>query len=285
MAVVRRKRKGLEEMPPELPTKTNTPSRLEEVIQALQTMEENVRGAVETAKTIHPGEAIQDVLGGLERLMELRGSIIMESEWRPAGMACIQCNRFLGDPPQGVATDEGLICVHCDRAGPKSTRVVYLVACVKTKRFERMAAKNLYCSEWFVKARLYVEAKIEAFPETTQWRILSAQHGLLDPDKTISPYSLSVQDMNANERIAWSQGVLDSLMKTYPKDRHHSIRFVFLAGKKYRELLMKYLVREGHFVSEPIASMGIGEQMAWFKNERRLTLAHRMRRGLHKGVR
>lgn len=63
-------------------------------------------------------------------------------------------------------------------------RTVYLVACTKTKAAGPRAAKDLYTSPWFRKARRYVESRPGC------WFILSAEHGLLDPETVIAPYRI-----------------------------------------------------------------------------------------------
>ena len=62
-------------------------------------------------------------------------------------------------------------------------REVGLVSCVKTKRPEPTVPKDLYTSDYFRKMRQYAEQ------EHDDWWILSAKHGLLDPDgEPIEPY-------------------------------------------------------------------------------------------------
>ena len=61
-------------------------------------------------------------------------------------------------------------------------RRLFLVSCVKTKLPRRAAAKDLYISDWFRKARACVEST------GCPWAILSAEYGLLHPDEVIRPY-------------------------------------------------------------------------------------------------
>lgn len=49
---------------------------------------------------------------------------------------------------------------------------VFLVSCVKRKRTSAAPARDLYISDWFVKARRYVERR------RARWFILSAEYGL-----------------------------------------------------------------------------------------------------------
>jgi hypothetical protein len=59
---------------------------------------------------------------------------------------------------------------------------VYLVSCVKKKRDKACAAQDFYASNWFRKARRYVEKS------GCVWFILSAKYGLVSPGDVISPY-------------------------------------------------------------------------------------------------
>jgi hypothetical protein len=64
--------------------------------------------------------------------------------------------------------------------GLKGESAVYLVSCVSEKRTNAAPAKDLYHSDWFVKARAFVEAK------GGRWFNLSAEYGLVSPDHRFS---------------------------------------------------------------------------------------------------
>ncbi len=68
-----------------------------------------------------------------------------------------------------------------------------------------MAARDLYVSDWFVKARAYVERT------GIDWCILSAEYGLLDPESVIAPYERTLNTMGVVERRAWASKVLGQL--------------------------------------------------------------------------
>ncbi len=67
---------------------------------------------------------------------------------------------------------------------------VYLVSCVSKKRSSRAPAKDLYLSDWFIKARNFVEAN------GGPWFILSAEHGLVAPDDLLEPYEKTLNTMS-----------------------------------------------------------------------------------------
>src|SRR4051812_38638013 len=80
-----------------------------------------------------------------------------------------------------------------------------LVGCVKTKLHRPAQAKDLYISPLFRGRRRYVERNCD------RWFILSAKHGLLEPDSTIEPYDLRLSDCGAVDRRRWSRGALEAL--------------------------------------------------------------------------
>ncbi len=69
-----------------------------------------------------------------------------------------------------------------------------LVSCVATKLTQVALAKDLYISDWFIKARRVVEM------EGWRWFVLSAKHGLLDPEEPVAPYEKTLNTMSAEER-------------------------------------------------------------------------------------
>jgi hypothetical protein len=141
--------------------------------------------------------------------------------------------------------------------GTPALPVVHLVSCVGKKGLERAPAKDLYRSDWFKKARAYVEA------QGTPWLILSAEHGALDPDQRIAPYDTTLNRMRAAERNRWGGRVLRELVERFSGPT----RFVVLAGARYREPIVPVLRELGHEVVIPMEGLGIGEQLSWLKRK------------------
>jgi len=77
------------------------------------------------------------------------------------------------------------------------TRPVHLVACVAENRSRPARARDLYQSDWFRKARAYVEA------HGGRWFILSALHGAVPPGRVIEPYDLALAAMSADDHRDW----------------------------------------------------------------------------------
>lgn len=128
-----------------------------------------------------------------------------------------------------------------------------LVSCVSKKLPYPAPAKDLYVSDWFQKARAFVEAR--GLP----WFILSAEHGLLHTDAVTAPYEKTLNKMGAVARRAWTNAVMQALEPHLAKVE----TVVFLAGGKYREFLEPQLRSHGIQVCVPMAGLRIGEQLAW----------------------
>lgn len=130
-----------------------------------------------------------------------------------------------------------------------------LVSCVSKKLPCPAPAKDLYVSQWFLKARAFVESR--RWP----WFILSAEHGLLHPDAVTVPYEKTLNKMGADARRAWANAVMHALEPHLAKEK----TVVILAGKKYREFLAPQLRTRGVQVCVPMAGLSIGKQLGWLK--------------------
>lgn len=135
-------------------------------------------------------------------------------------------------------------------------RRVFLVSCVAEKEAIAMPAADLYTSPWFVKARALVEATRDP------WFILSAEHGLLAPDRVIEPYEWTLNTMSVNERREWARRVEQQMEESLPEAEE----VVVLAGNRYRENLMPYLRERFSKVTVPMEGLTIGRQLNWLNN-------------------
>jgi hypothetical protein len=131
---------------------------------------------------------------------------------------------------------------------------VILVSCVSKKNAERMTARDLYVSQWFLKARQYAESQGE-------WGILSARYGLVLPDEEIDPYGMTLNKMNRNDRVEWANLVAKQIANCTRDD------LTVFAGRRYREHLIPLLESQGYAVAIPLEGMGIGKQLQWFDKE------------------
>ena len=130
---------------------------------------------------------------------------------------------------------------------------VFLVSCVSRKKNVPLAAKELYDSAWFQKARMYVEST------GSPWFILSAKYGVVDPEAVIEPYDETLNTMSVHQRREWSKKVLSELRKHLQS----TDKVVIFAGIKYREFLLRELRSLYSSVEVPMEGLRIGEQLSW----------------------
>lgn len=134
---------------------------------------------------------------------------------------------------------------------------LYLVSCVKDKSTGPLPARELYTSDWFRKARSYVDRKGQP------WFILSAKHGLVHPDDLITRYDLTLKTMKKADRYEWARKVFCQLQPHLAG----LDSVIFLAGEPYREFLEPDLREVGLAVSVPMKGLRIGEQLKWLKRK------------------
>lgn len=138
----------------------------------------------------------------------------------------------------------------------KSSKRVALVSCVKTKSNHALPAKDLYISDWFKKARALVERS------ETEWFILSAEHGILDPNDVIEPYERTLKTMGVAEKRAWAARVASQMETKLPA----ADEVIVLAGMDYRTYLMPYLRSRFASVVIPMEGLTSGRQLNWLEH-------------------
>lgn len=142
---------------------------------------------------------------------------------------------------------------HGSKPMPQFVGALVLVSCSKAKLDQPAPARELYCSPAFQMKRKIIERA------GADWLILSAKHGLVEPDAVIAPYDLTLNTMGVSARQAWAREVIPSLL-----GRAKDIgRVVMLAGQSYSQYLTGSLAEHGIDVSEPMRGLRQGEQLAW----------------------
>jgi len=132
-------------------------------------------------------------------------------------------------------------------------RNIVLISCVSKKRKVPSMAKDMYDSPLFKGAYRYAK-KVKA----DKIYILSAKYGLLEETDIIKDYNETLKTKPASEIKKWAAKVLTSLSQ---KTDLQADKFIFLAGEKYR----KYLIENIRNVSIPLKGLGIGKQLAFYK--------------------
>jgi len=130
---------------------------------------------------------------------------------------------------------------------------VCLVACSKSKRLHPCSAEQLYNSTLFKASREF------ALNYCDDWRILSALHGLVNPDLKLSPYNKEMANRNSSEGCKWTEKVIDELKRQYPP----GTIFTFLAGEKYIKPLSQPLLDHGFRLANPLKGKSIGKRVQW----------------------
>ena len=138
------------------------------------------------------------------------------------------------------------------------TREIGLVSCVKSKRDEPAPPKDLYTSSYFEKMRTYAEQYHD------DWWILSAKHGLLDPDgEPIDPYDETLTGARVATKREWSDRVAEELDEAGFLSEDTTL--VLHAGKDYYEELLPLIEETGVTIKIPTEGLRIGEKQAWYK--------------------
>jgi len=138
---------------------------------------------------------------------------------------------------------------------------VVLVGCVKTKADTERPARELYRSPLFQRRLRYAEQTGKP------WYILSAEHGLLDPEALTEPYDGYLADQDEDYRRAWGEWVAAKLRRQLGDLRGRVIEIH--ASSTYAHAVEDPLRRRGAVVVHPMAGLRQGEQLAWY-----VTVAH-----------
>lgn len=143
----------------------------------------------------------------------------------------------------------------------EGSQTFVIVGCGASKADESVEARDLYTSTYFAKKREYAEVLGD------DWRILSAEHGLIDPEETVDPYETSIDDLDGAELDELAHDLGIALIEWAEVAGADEV--VVLAGRKYidplrkREAFHAGISAQVRFPLQQNALSGIGEQMAW----------------------
>ena len=94
------------------------------------------------------------------------------------------------------------------------------------------------------------------------WLILSAKHGLLDPDQRVAPHDLALTQLSREERLAWGNAVATEL-----GGRFNPLRDMIIevhAGRPYCAAIEAPLTTAGAILRTPLAGLTQGRQLSWY---------------------
>lgn len=139
---------------------------------------------------------------------------------------------------------------------PDSAPDMVLVGCVKTKLDVPAPARDLYTSNLFRKERAYAELS------GARWFVLSAKHGLVDPEAILEPYDLRLSRTSRDYRRTWGARVIDQLREAVGPLDGQTIEIH--AGSAYTDAIRGLLSAQGATVIEPLAGLTMGARLAWY---------------------
>jgi hypothetical protein len=129
-------------------------------------------------------------------------------------------------------------------------RRIGLIACTKAKLNRPAPARELYsASDLFRKAAAYCDAYLDG------WFVLSAKYGLLEPDRIIAPYDMTLKTMPSSQRRLWGMQVAQQLRQL------GEVALEAHAGAAY----VRPLLEAGVVLHDPLRGLAIGKRKRWYK--------------------
>ena len=137
-------------------------------------------------------------------------------------------------------------------------RRLVLVGCVKSKVSHPAPAKDLYNSTLWSKRRRYAE--LSGMP----WAILSAEHGMVDPDRVLEPYDRYLGRESASYKRQWGA---KTAVQVLDRTAELGIAAVEIhAGAPYVENGLRARLESAAVeVLWPVEGMPFGKQLAWYE--------------------
>lgn len=183
--------------------------------------------------------------------------------WRAAGYHVVDRRPGVSVTFQRMAAgplvETGPKPVKSDAASGES---LLLITRAKSKSPKPAAARDLYVSSRFRKARAFAEQR------GGPWFILSAEHGLVTPDEWLAPYERYLPDTPQDYRRSWGEWV-GARLELLVGDLGGRIVELH-AGQAYVAPLLLPLTRRGAVVERPLQGLTLGQWHAWY--EKRLSV-------------
>ena len=144
---------------------------------------------------------------------------------------------------------------------------VVLIACVSKKVNKKAKAKDLFISPLFINSLAYAYSL-----KPDKIYILSALHHLLDLDKEIEPYNVTLSKLpkekrkqglkilTSREKKEWGKKVIEMLSKK--ADLENDI-FIILAGEEYIKPIRNYLT----YIDEKLKGKCYGDRVSYLKSQ------------------
>lgn len=134
-------------------------------------------------------------------------------------------------------------------------KTIFLIPCCKNKNDKLCMAKDMYKSPMFRMRMRYAE-QFDA-----NIYILSAKYGLLAVNQYIEPYNLSLKEFSKDERICWSNKVIEQLKTVSSLEED---KFIILAGNFYMEYILP-MIKNYELPLSFCDERCLGKKMQWLK--------------------
>lgn len=142
---------------------------------------------------------------------------------------------------------------------------ILIVACGRTKKDTSagpVPARELYVGQLFCARRGFAESS------GVPWVILSAAHGLIEPSVLLSRYDKTVPELTEDERSNVQLSIVNGLIAFFGSEDAISAATVEVhGGADYVELVREVLSDCDPKIVTPVAGMGIGQQLAFYRGE------------------
>ncbi|WP_157180843.1 DUF6884 domain-containing protein [Actinopolymorpha alba] len=139
---------------------------------------------------------------------------------------------------------------------------ILLVTCVYEKAAAPSAAKDLYISPYFMRLRRYAERHAQP------WFIISAEHGLVQPDEWLAPYERYLPDTPLWYQQIWGGWVAARLRLLAGDLTHRTVEIH--ASDAYSAQVAPRLEEAGATVRVPLAKIPWDEHLAWYDEQERI---------------
>jgi hypothetical protein len=141
-------------------------------------------------------------------------------------------------------------------------RTLCLVGCCKRKLRHSAPARDLYGSTLFRLSRRWAELHADA------WAVLSARHGVVEPDQVIEPCDTTIADRSpfGQPRLTtkgfgtWLYASVQAWRSRFATATE-APALVILAGRDRWQWLIGWRIA----FSTPLGGLGIGERFRWLK--------------------
>lgn len=146
---------------------------------------------------------------------------------------------------------------------PDAPFALALVGCGKAKARVACAARDLYTSALFRLSLAHAES------QASRVRIVSALHGLVDPDEVLHPYALALGELTPEAQRSWTAEIAGQLGAGEGRS------LLLLAGGTYALRLEGPLRAAGWRVELPLRGLSVGRRLRWLSQAQQAQQAQR----------